>query len=75
MDLETEFLALHNFDRAWQKVAENKGCAGIDGETIARFQQRSIENLQVLRASVASGSYQPQPYQQVLSPKIALIAR
>ena len=69
IDLEAEFLDLDNFDRAWQKVADNNGCAGIDGETIEVFKRRAIENLQVLRATVANGTYQPHPYLQVLIPK------
>ncbi len=69
IDLEAEFLDLDNFDRAWQKVADNKGCAGIDGETIDIFKRREIENLQILRATVANGTYQPHPYLQVLIPK------
>lgn len=69
IDLEAEFLDLDNFDRAWQKVADNKGCAGIDGETIDVFKHRAIENLQILRATVANGTYQPHPYLQVLIPK------
>ena len=69
IDLGAEFLDLDNFDRAWQKVADNNGCAGIDGETIEVFKRRAIENLQVLRATVANGTYQPHPYLQVLIPK------
>jgi CRISP-associated protein Cas1 len=67
--INTEFLDFHNFDRAWQKVAENKGCAGIDGETVAIFSDRSTQNLITLRDKVADGTYQPRPYQQVLIPK------
>ncbi|PSB58763.1 CRISPR-associated endonuclease Cas1 [Chamaesiphon polymorphus] len=69
IDLEAEFLDFDNFDRAWQKVADNNGCAGIDGETIEVFKRRAIENLQGLRDTVANGTYQPHPYLQVLIPK------
>jgi CRISP-associated protein Cas1 len=63
------FLDFGNFDRAWQKVADNKGCAGVDGETIELFSTRATQNLIVLRDKVADGTYQPRPYQQVAIPK------
>jgi CRISP-associated protein Cas1 len=63
------FLDFGNFDRAWQKVADNKGCAGVDGETIELFGTRATQNLIVLRDKVADGTYQPRPYQQVAIPK------
>jgi CRISP-associated protein Cas1 len=69
LDITEEFLDFNNFDRALQKVADNKGCAGIDGETIEVFKRRAIENLRSLRDAVANGTYQPQPYQQVSIPK------
>jgi CRISP-associated protein Cas1 len=68
-NLETDFLDFGNFDRAWQKVAENKGCAGVDGETIELFSTRSTQNLINLRDRVKDGTYQPRPYQQVAIPK------
>ena len=64
-----EFLSLFNFQQAWLKVKENKGCAGVDYETIADFASNEQVNLSNLRESVASSSYQPQPYKQVLIPK------
>jgi retron-type reverse transcriptase len=36
-DFISAFLQPENFQLAWQRVAENKGCAGVDGETIAHF--------------------------------------
>lgn len=64
-----EFLSLFNFQQAWYKVKENKGCAGVDYETIADFAQKEQANLSDLRESVANSTYQPQPYKQVLIPK------
>jgi CRISP-associated protein Cas1 len=69
IDSISEFLDFGNFDRAWQKVAENKGCAGVDGETIDLFGVRATQNLIVLRDKVADGTYQPRPYLQVAIPK------
>jgi CRISPR-associated protein Cas1 len=64
-----QFLSPENFQRAWEKVAEKKGSAGIDGESIADFRRRVATNLSQLRESVANSTYQPLPYQQVLIPK------
>jgi CRISP-associated protein Cas1 len=69
IDSISEFLDFGNFDRAWQKVADNKGCAGVDGETIELFGARATQNLIILRDKVADGTYQPRPYLQVAIPK------
>jgi CRISP-associated protein Cas1 len=63
------FLEFNNFLLAWQKVADNKGCAGADGETIERFRRRAIDNIHNMREAVANGQYQPSPCLQVLIPK------
>lgn len=68
IDIE-EFLSLFNFQQAWSKVKENKGCAGIDNETIADFAKKEQANLSGLRESVANSTYKPKPYKQVLIPK------
>ncbi|MGY6528397.1 MAG: CRISPR-associated endonuclease Cas1 [Cyanobacterium sp.] len=68
-DIINEFLDFKNFENAWQKVAKNKGCAGIDGQTISKFASQQETNLQQLRDEVANNDYKPQPYQQVLIPK------
>lgn len=65
----SEFLALHNFQRAWQKVAEKRGCAGIDRETIDEFARNQAMNIYQLRDAVANGNYEPQPCKQVIIPK------
>lgn len=65
----TEFLALHNFQRAWEKVAEKRGCAGIDRETIDDFARNQALNIYELRDTVANGSYEPLPCKQVVIPK------
>jgi len=69
MEIEQEFLSLSNFERAWIKVAQNQGCAGIDSETILNFAENKTVNISQLRDSVQNGSYQPLPYKQVLIPK------
>lgn len=68
MDIN-EFLSLPNFRQAWFKVAENQGCAGVDGETIEIFAENEELNLIQLLNSVANSTYSPQLLQQVLIPK------
>ncbi|NER28976.1 MAG: group II intron reverse transcriptase/maturase [Symploca sp. SIO1C4] len=64
-----EFLSLENFQRAWEKVAENRGCAGADGETIGKFARNQTFNIYQLRDAVAKVTYQPFPCKQVIIPK------
>ena len=64
-----EFLSLNNFQHAWEKVADKRGCAGVDGETINRFAENQTVNIYQLRQAVAQGTYQPFPCKQVIIPK------
>ena len=54
---------------AWQRVARNKGAAGVDGQSIERFSQQSERYLAELQASLADGSYRPNPVKRVEIPK------
>jgi RNA-directed DNA polymerase len=40
-----EFFKLENFQCAWEKAAENRGCAGVDGESIDRFARNQTMNI------------------------------
>jgi CRISP-associated protein Cas1 len=42
------------------RVAENQGCAGVDGETIAAFQRRAAANCRQLAHEVIADRYVPQ---------------
>ena len=64
-----DFLNPDNFQQAWLKVKEKKGCAGVDCETINNFSRNQKFNLTQLRESVAKSSYQPNSLKQVLIPK------
>jgi RNA-directed DNA polymerase len=68
-DIITQFLDINNFQRGWEKVAENRGCAGVDNETIADFARNQTMNIYQLYYSVIHGHYQPQPCKQVIIPK------
>jgi retron-type reverse transcriptase len=67
--LLNEFFAADNFRRAWEKVADNNGCAGVDGETIDRFAIRAEANLTTLRKALLTGNYRPLPLLQFFIPK------
>jgi CRISP-associated protein Cas1 len=69
IDIASQFLDINNFQRAWEKVAANRGCAGVDGETIDSFARNQTVNIYQLLNSVTNGSYEPQPCKQVVIPK------
>jgi RNA-directed DNA polymerase len=69
IDITSRFLDINNFQRAWEKVAQNRGCAGVDGETIDSFARNQTVNIYQLLNTVANGIYQPQPCKQVIIPK------
>jgi len=54
---------------AWQCVARNKGAAGVDGQSIERFSYQPGRYLAELQASLANGSYRPNPVKRVAIPK------
>ncbi|MGB3654505.1 MAG: CRISPR-associated endonuclease Cas1, partial [Rivularia sp. (in: cyanobacteria)] len=68
-DIASKFIDINNFQRAWEKVADKRGCAGIDGETISHFAGNQTVNIYQLMNSVADGSYQPSACKQVIIPK------
>jgi RNA-directed DNA polymerase len=54
---------------AWQRVARNKGAAGVDGQSVERFAHHSERYLSELQGSLADGSYRPNPVKRVEIPK------
>lgn len=64
-----DFLHPANFQQAWLKVRDKKGCAGADEETIEDFARNLKLNITELRNSVANSTYEPYPLKQVLIPK------
>jgi RNA-directed DNA polymerase len=56
---------------AYQKVAANKGAAGVDGESIQQFEADLKDNLYKLWNRLSSGSYFPPPVRAVEIPKRA----
>lgn len=60
---------LRTLEIAWQKVAANRGSAGVDGQSVKRFGHRATEYLQELSQALKSGSYRPEPVKRVEIPK------
>ena len=58
-----------NLLTAWYKVRANKGCAGIDRESIDDFERRLMANLALLRDEVIYRTYRPRPLFRVHIPK------
>ena len=54
---------------AWAKVARNRGAAGVDGQSVAKFATRAEDYLQELEQALKQGSYRPEPIKRVESPK------
>jgi RNA-directed DNA polymerase len=54
---------------AWAKVRDNKGAAGVDGQSIARFAAKAEMYLSELSAALKDGTYRPQAVKRVDIPK------
>jgi RNA-directed DNA polymerase len=54
---------------AWQQVRANKGAPGVDGQSIAAFEERLEDNLYKVWNRMSSGSYFPPPVRAVEVPK------
>ena len=55
--------------KAYQLVRANDGAAGIDGQTLVKFDENLSKNLYKLWNRMSSGSYHPQPVRRVEIPK------
>jgi group II intron reverse transcriptase/maturase len=60
---------MKNLELAWQKVRQNRGAGGIDGESVEGFEENLTENLKRLHAELKSDAYHPQPVRQKMIPK------
>ncbi|MDR4488236.1 MAG: group II intron reverse transcriptase/maturase [Nitrospirales bacterium] len=55
---------------AYKRVKAKQGGAGVDGQTVADFEEELDDNLYKLWNRMASGSYQPPPVKRVEIPKM-----
>lgn len=54
---------------AWQKVARNKGAAGVDGQSVEKFAACAADYLSELEEALKRGTYRPQAVKRVDIPK------
>ena len=60
---------------AYKRVKANHGAAGVDGQSIAGFEEDLENNLYKLWNRLASGSYFPPPVRRVESPRGMVVGR
>jgi RNA-directed DNA polymerase len=62
-------LAPATLEAAWERVWANKGAAGVDRQSIERFEAREDLYLAELATALRNGTYRPQPIRRVDIPK------
>lgn len=62
-------ISKHAVWRAWLKVKQNAGAAGVDDESVTKFEQGLKGNLYKIWNRLSSGSYFPPPVKMVEIPK------
>ncbi len=67
--LMDKVFAPDTLDAAWEKVSANEGAAGVDGQSIKRFEARAELYLTELSTALRTGCYRPQPIRRVEIPK------
>jgi len=58
-----------NLSRAWERVRENNGAAGLDGMSVKTFASNADERLAALSADLRAKTYRPKPVRRKLIPK------
>jgi Reverse transcriptase (RNA-dependent DNA polymerase) len=58
-----------NLEMAWEKVKENRGSGGVDGQSLAAFEAQLGLQLARLRRELEEDTYQPLPVRQHPIPK------
>ncbi len=64
-----------NLARAWERVKQNKGAGGVDGVTVARFEEKRDFYLDLLQQRLKDGSYRPRPVRRVEIDKPGSVAK
>lgn len=57
--------APRTLDAAWRRVKRNRGAAGVDRQSVYRFEQHAERYLEELRQARVTGTYRPQPVRRV----------
>lgn len=58
-----------NLALAWERVRQNQGAGGVDGQSIEEFEKVLDEQLDRLHEELKADLYQPQPVREQLIPK------
>lgn len=58
-----------NLAAAWKRVRSNRGAAGVDGQSVARFERDAQRYLDELHRELRDGSYRPSPVRRQWIPK------
>jgi len=58
-----------NFESAWQKVKSNRGAAGVDGQSILKFEKKLLQNIEYTREELRTDRYEPKPVKRKWIPK------
>lgn len=58
-----------NLEESWKKVKDNKGCAGVDEQSISDFQKQSEMYLREIQRVLKSRTYKSMPTLRKLIPK------
>ena len=69
MELLEEILTKENLNKAYKKVYQNKGTAGVDGVTVDEIAEYIKENKDRIREKIRKRRYKPQPVKRVQIPK------
>ncbi len=68
-DLYRKIYQANILQEAFQRVAENHGCSGSDGVSIASFRRQLSANLRSLADDLAGERYHPYPLLRIQIPK------
>jgi retron-type reverse transcriptase len=58
-----------NLEMAWEKVKENRGSGGVDGQNLEAFEVQLNQQLDRLQRELKEDTYQPRPVRQHPIPK------
>lgn len=61
--------ARRNLEVSWEQVRRNQGAAGVDGQSVGRFQARATQYLDELEGELKEGTYRPQGVRRQWIPK------
>lgn len=64
-----QFFTPEAMRRAWLAMKRAGGGAGVDGMTLARFEENLDQELETLRSELIAGTYRPRPVRRILAPK------